>query len=75
MPLKMSLIKQRYVDVSPPAFVWKPYLTLNPKTFDLDPVTPDLDSCDLWVTCKIHRVILFLGLVTLTFDLDLQGRP
>ncbi len=39
-------MKQLDVDVSPPAFVWKPYLTLL-STFDLDPVTFDLEPCDL----------------------------
>ncbi len=34
-------MKQLDVDVSPPAFVWNPHLTLAKVTFDLDP-------CDLW---------------------------
>ncbi len=33
-------MKQLDVAVSPPAFVWNPYLTLTHMTFDLDP-------CDL----------------------------
>ncbi len=31
-------MKQLDVDVSPPAFVWTPYLTLTLVTFDLDPM-------------------------------------
>ena len=34
-------MKQLDVDVSPPGFVWNPYLTLANVTFDLDPF--DLD--------------------------------
>ncbi len=30
-------MKQLDVDVSPPAFVWNPYLTLTQMTFDLGP--------------------------------------
>ena len=30
-------MKQLDVDVSPPAFVWNPYLTFTNVTFDLDP--------------------------------------
>ncbi len=30
-------MKQLDVDVSPPAFLWDPYLTLANVTFDLDP--------------------------------------
>ncbi len=40
-------MKQLDVDVSPPAFVWTPYLALTLLTFDLDPMTFDLDPCSL----------------------------
>ncbi len=33
------LMKQLHVDVSPPAFLWEPYLTLAKVTFDLDIVS------------------------------------
>ena len=55
------LMQQLDVDVSPPAFIWNPHLTMTLVTFDLDPVTstllvnistsdPDLNPHDLdWV--------------------------
>ncbi len=35
-------MKQLDIDVSPPAFIWVPYLTLTLVTFDIDSVTIDL---------------------------------
>ncbi len=40
-------MKQLDVVVSPPAFVWFPYMTLTNVTFDLTHVTFDIDICDL----------------------------
>ncbi len=68
------------VEVSPPANILSICLSLTKVTFDLDPCDPDLDPCDLdlhLITCKttMRPKITISDLVTLTFDLDLQGRP
>ena len=68
-------MKQLDVDVSPPAFVWTPYLTLTLVTFDLDP-------CDLLPIGHMSKQVLyylrydanfpkiaFYNQATLTFDL------
>ncbi len=64
-------MKQLDVDVSPPAFVWNPYLTLTLVTFDLDPC-----DLDLQVPCQIHCIkslkIAVFAIMTLTFAHDLD---
>ena len=41
----LKIMKQLGIDVSPPDFVWNPYLTLTNVTFDLDDL--DLEPCHL----------------------------
>ena len=58
-------MKQLEVVVSPPAFVWDPYLTLTHVTFDLD-------ICELWPLGHISNVLCkILNNTFLHVDLDL----
>ena len=43
----MKIMKQLDVVVSPPAFVWNPYLNSTNATFYLTHVTFDLDICGI----------------------------
>ncbi len=63
--IKKIIMKQLDVDVSPPAFLWDPYLNLANVTFDLHP-------CDLWPRrpnkiWKIYKIHIF-DMVTLNLD-------
>ena len=52
-------MKQLDIDVSPPAFLWDPYLALTNVTFDLDP-------CDLLALSSNKMCIPIPNLVNLT---------
>ncbi len=50
-------MKQLDIDMSPSAFIWKRYLTLTLVTFDLDPVTFDIDLSPPGYICPISSVV------------------
>ncbi len=67
-------MKQLDVVVSPPAFVWNPYLTLTPVTFDLDHVTFDLQVKFQYKFFSSNFFLVNYYLVTFGIVTDRQTR-